>query len=41
MIVVNFKAMVSGMPDSLRRDFEVLWLASHQRHTFPTLIGLL
>ena len=41
MIVVNFKAMVSGMSDSLRRDFEVLCLASHQRNAFPTLIGLL
>jgi hypothetical protein len=41
MIVVNLKAMVAGMFDSLRRDFEVLWLASRQGNAFPTLIGLL
>jgi hypothetical protein len=41
MIVVNLKAMVAGMSGSLRRDFEVLWLASHQGNAFTTLIGLL
>jgi len=29
VIVVNLKAMVAGMSDRLRRDFEVLCLASH------------
>jgi len=41
MIVVNFKAVVSGVSDSLRRDFEVLRLACHQGNAFPTLISLL
>jgi len=41
VIVVNLKAMVAGMSDRLRRDFEVLCLASHQGHAFPTLIGSL
>jgi hypothetical protein len=25
-----------GMFDNLRRDFEVLWFASHQGNAFPT-----
>jgi hypothetical protein len=29
VIVVNFIAMVPGVSNSLRRDFKVLWLASH------------
>ena len=41
VIVVNLKAVVSGMSDRLRRYLEVLCLASHQGHAFPTLIGLL
>jgi hypothetical protein len=41
VIVVNFKAMVAGMSDGLRRYLEVLCLASHQGHAFPTLIGFL
>jgi hypothetical protein len=41
VIVMNFKAMVPRMPDSLRRYLEVLCLASHQGHAFPTLIGSL
>ena len=39
VIVVNFIAMVPGMSNSLRRDLEVLWLASYQGNAFPTLIG--
>jgi hypothetical protein len=41
VILVNLKAMVAGMSDSLRRYLKVLWLASHQGHAFPTLIGFL
>jgi hypothetical protein len=41
VIVVNLKAMVAGMSDSLRRYLEVLCLASDQGHAFPTLIALL
>jgi hypothetical protein len=41
VIVVNFIAMVPCMSNSLRRDFEVLWLASYQGNAFPTLIGFL
>jgi len=41
VIVMNFKAMIAGMPDRLRRYLEVLCLASHQGHAFPTLIVLL
>jgi hypothetical protein len=41
VIVVNFKVVVPRMPDSLRRYLEVLCLASHQGHAFPTLIVLL
>jgi len=41
VIVMNLKAVVAGMSDSLRRYLEVLCLASHQGHAFPTLIVLL
>jgi hypothetical protein len=41
VIIMNFKAVVPRMPDSLRRYLEVLCLASHQGHAFPTLIVLL
>jgi len=41
VIVVNLKAMVAGMSDSLRRDFEVLCLAGDQGCALPTVIGLL
>jgi len=41
VIVVNFIAMVPGMSNSVRRDFEVLWLTSYQGNAFPTLIGFL
>ena len=41
VIVMNLKAVVAGMSDRLRRYLEVLCLASHQGHAFPTLIVLL
>jgi hypothetical protein len=41
VIVMNLKAMVPRMSDSLRRYLEVLCLASHQGNAFPTVIGIL
>ena len=41
VIVVNLKAMIAGMFDSLRRDFEVLCVAGDQGCALPTVIGLL
>jgi hypothetical protein len=41
VIVMNLKAMVPRMLDGVRRYLEVLCLASHQGHAFPTLIVLL
>jgi hypothetical protein len=38
---MNLKAMVPRMLDGVRRYLEVLCLASHQGHAFPTLIVLL